>query len=64
MVEVDENYFLLRLTARNCKQKGQKGCVVSVGVGLARKRLCFYFVLRTRNSTRRNAKTQSHEFIR
>ena len=38
-IEVDESYFLLRF-ARNCKQKGQKGCAVSVGVGLARKRLC------------------------
>ena len=42
-IEVDESYFLLRYT-RNCKQKVQKGCVVSVGVGLARKHLCFYFV--------------------
>ncbi|WP_221887148.1 hypothetical protein [Campylobacter troglodytis] len=27
-------------------------------------RKSFYFVLRTRPSARRNAKTQSHEFIR
>ena len=32
--------------------------MVSVGVGLVAKRLCFYFVLRTRPFARRNAKTQ------
>ncbi|WP_246059086.1 hypothetical protein [Campylobacter troglodytis] len=42
-IEVDESYFLLRYT-RNCKQKELKECVASVGVGLTRKHLCFYFV--------------------
>ena len=55
-IEEGESYFLLCYT-RNCKQKEQKECVVSVGVGLARKRLCFYFVLRIRNSARMYAKT-------
>ena len=39
-------------------------CVEKGGVGLEKRHLCFYFVLRTRPSTRRDAKTQSHEFIR
>ncbi len=47
-IEIDENYFLLRY-ARNCKQREQKECVENEVVGLLIKRLCFYFVLRTRN---------------
>nr|WP_185908869.1 hypothetical protein [Campylobacter troglodytis] len=30
----------------NCKQKGQSVCEANVGVGLATKHICFYFVLR------------------
>ncbi|TQR53634.1 hypothetical protein [Campylobacter troglodytis] len=42
-IEEGESYFLLRYT-RNCKQKGQKECVVRVEVGLEKRHLCFYFV--------------------